>query len=101
MGGAIQQPQQGLPQDLLGNLGTGGGIGQGGQQPGAGGQGTTFGGQRMHQTPQGLAIELTDDDKANVAQIREMTGSSMNAAVQAYPACDKNVEAAINFLFDS
>lgn len=45
-------------------------------------------------------IELSEEDKANIEQIIQVTGASRAAAIEAYLACDKMVDRAINFLFD-
>ena len=44
-------------------------------------------------------IELSEDDHANVQTIMEM-GFTQEQAIEAYLVCNKNVELAINFLFD-
>lgn len=44
-------------------------------------------------------IELSEDDQANVQTIMQM-GFSQERAIEAYLVCNKNVELAINFLFD-
>ena len=45
-------------------------------------------------------IELTEQDRANVVMIMEM-GFSEGQAIEAYLVCNKNVELAINYLFDT
>lgn len=45
-------------------------------------------------------IELTEQDRANVVTIMEM-GFNEQLAIEAYLVCNKNVELAINYLFDN
>lgn len=44
-------------------------------------------------------IELSEDDHANIQTIMEM-GFTQEQAIEAYLVCNKNVELAINYLFD-
>jgi UV excision repair protein RAD23 len=46
-------------------------------------------------------VQLSQEDGEAVARLVEISGRDRNAAAQAYLACDKNEEAAINFLFDN
>lgn len=48
-----------------------------------------------------IGQDLTDEDRAKIEQIVEMTGSASATATEAYIACGKNMESAINFLFDN
>jgi UV excision repair protein RAD23 len=44
-------------------------------------------------------IELSEDDRNNIQTIMEM-GFTQEQAIEAYLVCNKNVELAINYLFD-
>lgn len=44
-------------------------------------------------------IELSEDDNANIQTIMQM-GFTRPQAIEAYLVCNKNVELAINYLFD-
>lgn len=48
-----------------------------------------------------LSSQLTPDDEEKITQLISLTGAARNAAIEAYLVCGKNVEAAVNFLFDS
>lgn len=72
-----------------------------GQNPHMGGGGgvqppTTQPGQQVPQP----TIELTEDDRANINTIVSM-GFNEQQAIEAYMVCNKNVELAINYLFDN
>lgn len=49
--------------------------------------------------PMQPTIELSEDDHANIQTIMEM-GFTQEQAIEAYLVCNKNVELAINYLFD-
>lgn len=66
-------------------------MGGGGVQPP-----TTQPGQQVPQP----TIELTEDDRANIDTIMSM-GFNEQQSIEAYMVCNKNVELAINYLFDS
>jgi UV excision repair protein RAD23 len=51
------------------------------------------------QPPQQPTIELSEDDNTNINTIMQM-GFTRNQAIEAYLVCNKNVEMAINYLFD-
>ena len=71
-----------IPEDQLAGLGGfGGGGGGGGPGP--------------------VTITLNDEEMAAVNRLCELTGVSRQAAAQAYLVCDKNEEAACNYLFDN
>lgn len=84
-----QVPIQGVPGGQLG------GQAQPGQPPAPGGAQPP-----MPAPPAQPTIELTEQDRANVVMIMEM-GFSEAQAIEAYLVCNKNVELAINYLFDS
>lgn len=52
------------------------------------------------QTQPQPTIELTEDDRNNIDTIMSM-GFNEQQAVEAYLVCNKNVELAINYLFDN
>lgn len=62
-----------------------------------GGAGAGAGGQR----PPPGSIQLTPQEAQDIAQLQEMLGVSKMEAAQAYMACEKNVEMAMNFLMDN
>jgi len=70
-----------IPEDQLAGLGGGFGGGGGGGAP--------------------VTITLNDEEMAAVNRLCELTGVSRQAAAQAYLVCDKNEEAACNYLFDN
>lgn len=70
-----------IPEDQLAGLGGFGGGGGGGPGP--------------------VTITLNDEEMAAVNRLCELTGVSRQAAAQAYLVCDKNEEAACNYLFDN
>ena len=69
------------------------GSSSGGAQPGVGGMAPP-------RPPQGETITLSPEDRAAIAQIMEM-GFDQASAIQAYLACDKNVQLAVNFLMEN
>jgi UV excision repair protein RAD23 len=77
---------QGFPPQAPNMGGGGGGVQPPSTQPG-------------QQVPQ-PTIELTEDDRANIDTIISM-GFNEQQAIEAYMVCNKNVELAINYLFDS
>lgn len=76
---------------------------EGGQANAPGGQAIPPGGNAPVLPPQPNpqpTIELTEQDRANVVTIMEM-GFNEQLAIEAYLVCNKNVELAINYLFDN
>ncbi|PIC46151.1 hypothetical protein B9Z55_005936 [Caenorhabditis nigoni] len=88
---AIQNNQQAF-MDLLNRGGPAGGAAAGGNAGNAGERG----GQRRH------VIHLSPEEAEAIARIKAIVSHAPEAVVvEAYFACDKNEEAAINFIFQS
>ena len=66
--------------------------------PGSGGQPAPAPAPPQPPVPQ-PTIELSEDDRNNIQTIMEM-GFTQEQAIEAYLVCNKNVELAINYLFD-
>ena len=87
-----QVPVEGIPGGNVGGVPPPGQA----QVPGGGGQPA----MPPAPAPAQPTIELTEQDRANVVMIMEM-GFSEGQAIEAYLVCNKNVELAINYLFDT
>ncbi|KAH7820506.1 UV excision repair protein RAD23 [Monocercomonoides exilis] len=84
----------------MGGMG-GAGAGAGEGMPGEGIRLFGDSGAVMHRTSEGIAVAISQEDKTSIEHIKEVTGASDQQALEAYFACQKSVEGAINFLFDS
>ena len=61
----------------------------------------SMGGAGGQQRPPPGSIQLSPEEAAAIAQIQEALGVSKMEAAQAYLACEKNVEMAMNFLLEN
>ncbi|KAH7824619.1 UV excision repair protein RAD23 [Monocercomonoides exilis] len=58
-------------------------------------------GEHIEQAGNEVVVDVTQEEHEDIQHIMLVTGASDQVAIQAYFACDKNVESAINFIFGS